>query len=88
MTSVQEKSLPLTLEPEPVQFPAAHYVFIEKRGSIPANAPQAWNELHRKSCSRWTNGTYCVGASDSQSATLGWVTRGLRGMVQVRCSTW
>lgn len=46
MTFVQEKSLPLILEPEPVQFPAAYYVFIEKRGNIPANAPQAWNELH------------------------------------------
>lgn len=46
MTFVQENALPLTLEPEPVQFPAAHYVFIEKRGSIPAKAPQAWNELH------------------------------------------
>jgi len=38
----------LTLDPDPVQFPAIHYVFVEKHGNIPANAPQAWNELHAK----------------------------------------
>lgn len=48
MAIAQEKQLPLTLEPYPVEFPALHYVFIEKRGSIPQNAPQAWNELHAK----------------------------------------
>ncbi len=48
MTTVPEKALPLTLEPEPVDFPGKHYVFIEKRGSIPANAGQAWTELHAK----------------------------------------
>lgn len=36
----------LTLNPEPVQVPAMHYVFVEKRGNIPTNAPQAWKELH------------------------------------------
>jgi predicted transcriptional regulator YdeE len=48
MNAVQEKALPLTLEPEPIQFPSTHYAFIEKRGSIPANAPQAWTELHAR----------------------------------------
>jgi effector-binding domain-containing protein len=46
MNAAQEKPLPLTLESEPVQFPAMHYVFIEKQGSIPANAGLAWTELH------------------------------------------
>ncbi len=36
----------LTLEAEPVQVPAIHYVFVERRGDIPENAPQAWGELH------------------------------------------
>jgi predicted transcriptional regulator YdeE len=48
MADVQEKTLPLTLEAEAVQFPSTHYVFIEKRGSIPANAAQAWSELHTR----------------------------------------
>ena len=48
MATAQEKQLSLTLEPNPVEFPATHYVFIERRGSIPQNAPQAWNELHAK----------------------------------------
>jgi effector-binding domain-containing protein len=39
-----EKALPL--QPEPIHFPEMHYVFIEKRGSIPANAGLAWTQLH------------------------------------------
>lgn len=48
MSSTTEKQLSLTLEPNPVEFPAAHYIFIEKRGSIPQNAAVAWGELHAK----------------------------------------
>jgi len=36
----------LIMEAEPVQVPAMHYVFVEGRGDTPANAPQAWGELH------------------------------------------
>lgn len=35
----------LTHEPEAVDFPAAHYVFVERLGNIPANAPQAWKTV-------------------------------------------
>ncbi len=35
----------LTHEPETVDFPAAHYVFVERVGNIPANAPQAWKTV-------------------------------------------
>lgn len=46
MTTVSANAL--ALDPQPVQLPAIHYVFVEKHGNIPANAPQAWNELHAK----------------------------------------
>ncbi len=36
----------LTEEPEIVQWPASHYLFVEKNGSISKNAPQAWQEFH------------------------------------------
>jgi effector-binding domain-containing protein len=36
----------LTEEPEIVKWPETHYIFIEKIGPIPANAPQAWGEAH------------------------------------------
>jgi effector-binding domain-containing protein len=50
MTAVHEqaKTLPLTLETDPVHFPATHYVFIEKHGNIPSNAGPAWTQLHAK----------------------------------------
>jgi predicted transcriptional regulator YdeE len=35
----------LTQEPETIDFPATHYVFIERIGNIPANAPQAWKTV-------------------------------------------
>jgi predicted transcriptional regulator YdeE len=35
----------LTHEPETIDFPAAHYVFVERVGNIPANAPQAWKTI-------------------------------------------
>lgn len=37
----------LTHEPETVDFPATHYVFIERIGNIPANAPQAWHTVEK-----------------------------------------
>jgi predicted transcriptional regulator YdeE len=40
-------ALNLTHEPESVDFPAAHYVFIERIGNIPANAPQAWHAVEK-----------------------------------------
>lgn len=47
MATAQEKQLALTMEPNPVEFPETHYVFIEKRGPIPDNAPQAWHEVEK-----------------------------------------
>lgn len=35
----------LTQEPETIDFPQAHYVFVERVGNIPANAPQAWKTV-------------------------------------------
>jgi len=40
-------ALNLTTEPETADFPAAHYVFIERVGSISANAPQAWENIEK-----------------------------------------
>ena len=40
-------TLNLAHEPETVTFPASHYVFIERVGNIPANAPQAWHAAEK-----------------------------------------
>ncbi len=40
-------TLNLTHEPETIDFPATHYVFIERIGNIPANAPQAWKTVEK-----------------------------------------
>jgi len=37
----------LTTEPEIVTRPAIHYLYIEKLGNIPANAPGAWHEAEK-----------------------------------------
>ena len=37
----------LTEKPETVTWPQTHYVFMEKTGSIPQNAPLAWQEFYR-----------------------------------------
>jgi DNA gyrase inhibitor GyrI len=37
----------LTQEPEIVNWPATHYVFVERIGPFMTNAPQAWQELHK-----------------------------------------
>ncbi len=47
MTVVKEQSVNLTRTPETVQWPEMHYVFLEKIGPFPVNAPLAWNELHK-----------------------------------------
>ncbi len=36
----------LTPEPETVNFPATHYVFVEKHGDFPTIAGQAWQSAH------------------------------------------
>lgn len=36
----------LTQEPEVVNFPATHYVYVEKTGQFATTAPQAWNSAH------------------------------------------
>jgi DNA gyrase inhibitor GyrI len=36
----------LTQEPEIVNFPPTHYVFVEKHGDFPSIAPQAWKGAH------------------------------------------
>ncbi len=36
----------LTQEPETVNFPATHYVFVEKHGDFHSIAPQAWKSAH------------------------------------------
>ncbi|HEY1501112.1 MAG TPA: GyrI-like domain-containing protein [Acidobacteriaceae bacterium] len=46
MTATTAKEIHLTLQPDTVERPEMHYVYIEKVGSIPANAPQAWNTMH------------------------------------------
>jgi predicted transcriptional regulator YdeE len=33
--------------PETLEWPETHYVFLEKMGPIPQNAPQAWQEFHK-----------------------------------------
>jgi len=35
----------LTQVPDAIELPASHYVFIERTGNIPANAPQAWKSI-------------------------------------------
>lgn len=46
MATPQKASLKLTQEPEIVNWPETHYVFIEKIGPFQETAPQAWNEVH------------------------------------------
>ena len=38
-------TISLTQEPETINFPAAHYVFVERTGNIPTNAPKAWKTV-------------------------------------------
>ena len=40
-------SIDLTREPDTVNWPETHYVFVEKIGPFHQSAPQAWQEAHR-----------------------------------------
>jgi predicted transcriptional regulator YdeE len=40
-------TIQLTQEPETIDFPATHYVFVERVGNIPANAPGAWQTVQK-----------------------------------------
>ena|SRR6185437_11790106 len=40
-------SVDLTREPDTVNWPEKHYVFVEKTGPFHQSAPQAWQEVHR-----------------------------------------
>jgi effector-binding domain-containing protein len=40
------ETMNLTEEPEIVEWPGTHYMFIEKIGPFMINAPQSWQELH------------------------------------------
>lgn len=46
MTTTGDKALNLTTNPETVEWPATHYIFLEKVGPMQPNAQQAWSELH------------------------------------------
>jgi len=46
MTAIAEKTLNMATTPATVEWPETHYVFIERVGPIPANAPLAWNAMH------------------------------------------
>lgn len=39
-------TLNLVHESASIQFSSTHYVFVERIGNIPANAPEAWRTLH------------------------------------------
>jgi predicted transcriptional regulator YdeE len=41
------KTINLTEEAETINFPAAHYVFVERVGNIPANAQGAWQTVQK-----------------------------------------
>ncbi|HEX8711261.1 MAG TPA: GyrI-like domain-containing protein [Terracidiphilus sp.] len=44
-TAIQ--SYKLSQEPETIDLPATHYVYVEKTGPFQQNAPQAWQEAHK-----------------------------------------
>lgn len=46
MTTANQ-SFHLTQEPNTVNWPETHYVFVEKIGSFMQSAPQAWQEAHK-----------------------------------------
>jgi DNA gyrase inhibitor GyrI len=46
MTTVNQ-TIHLTQEPDTVNWPETHYVFVEKIGPFMQNAPQAWQEAHK-----------------------------------------
>jgi DNA gyrase inhibitor GyrI len=46
MAAAQKSPIKLNLEPEIVDWPETHYVFLERVGPFMENAPQAWQSLH------------------------------------------
>jgi effector-binding domain-containing protein len=46
MATPQKAPMKLTQEPEIVNWPETHYVFLEKIGPFQDTAPKAWNEVH------------------------------------------
>jgi len=46
MATPQKAPMKLTQEPETVNWPETHYVFIEKIGPFQGTAPKAWQEVH------------------------------------------
>jgi effector-binding domain-containing protein len=46
MATPQKAPIKLTQEPETVNWPETHYVFIEKIGPFQDTAPKAWQEVH------------------------------------------
>lgn len=46
MATPQKAPMKLTPEPEIVNWPETHYVFVEKVGPFQDTAPKAWNEVH------------------------------------------
>ena len=47
MATPQKAAMKLTPEPEIVNWPEMHYVFIERVGPFQNTAPQAWQDLHQ-----------------------------------------
>ncbi|HLZ92126.1 MAG TPA: GyrI-like domain-containing protein [Candidatus Acidoferrum sp.] len=46
MATPQKAPMKLTQEPEIVNWPETHYVFIEKTGPFQETAPKAWQDVH------------------------------------------
>jgi len=46
MAAPQKSPMQLNLEPQIVNWPEMHYVFVERIGPFQQNAPQAWQTLH------------------------------------------
>lgn len=46
MATPQKAPMKLTQEPQIVNWPETHYVFVEKVGPFQDTAPKAWNEVH------------------------------------------
>lgn len=46
MTAANQ-TIPLVQEPDTINWPETHYVFVEKTGPFMQSAPQAWQEMHK-----------------------------------------
>jgi DNA gyrase inhibitor GyrI len=45
--TIANQSYHLSQQPDTVDWPETHYVFVEKTGPFQQNAPQAWQEAHK-----------------------------------------